>query len=147
MIKVGPPEADRDREKEDGASSKAGGADEHVSHVEQRRQPRLETNLPVTFSGEQVRGAGVVLNLSEQGCLIESDVQPAQGSYLHLTLTLPDQRPPLRVECASVRWVAGRRFGLRFLYVTLDVRELLVRFLESLRPHDPPAATGSPLPR
>jgi len=71
-------------------------------------------SYPVMFSDAATIGEGTVTNLSVFGCAIEcSDVVPEQTTLL-VRLILPDQKESLPIEGAEVRWVKGKRVGVRF---------------------------------
>ncbi len=99
---------------------------------ERRKFPRFDIRLPVAFSGPGGAGEGVVVNLSREGCCIESDVRPRVGTYLDLRLHLSDTASPLRIESAAVRWVTETEFGIQFLYMIQDVHAQLDVFVDAL---------------
>lgn len=100
---------------------------------EQRSHPRFSSNFPVTFTGETARGDGSVMNLSREGCMIESDQQIEPGAYLTISLHFPHLLMPVEVELAAVRWVNGRVFGVEFRYMQPDQHENLEKILSSLQ--------------
>lgn len=100
---------------------------------DRRKYPRYDFQFPVTFSGPGASGEGVALNLSREGCLVESDVTAPEGEYLELTLHLPDAASPMVIESAAVRWVRERIFGVEFLYMSLSEYDRLDHVIEALR--------------
>lgn len=119
--------------------------------MDRRKHPRFDFQFPVSFSGTGVNGAGIALNISEEGCLIQSDQCPKEGEYLELSLNLPDRDAPLTVDSAAVRWVTGRTCGLQFLYMSTDTYDRLHNFMADIQAgravSAPPAAgTEAPLP-
>lgn len=100
--------------------------------TERRKFPRFDIRLPVTFSGPGGAGEGSVVNLSREGCCIASDVRPSVGTYLDLRLQLPDERSPLRIESAAVRWITGEELGIQFLYMSQEVHARLDAFVDAL---------------
>ena len=97
-----------------------------------RKHPRYKFELPVEFSADDdFKGTGLVHNLSQEGCLIESDIAVCPGIYLKLILHLSDEIPSLEVESAAVRWVKGRVFGVELLYMGPKEFERLSEFLTS----------------
>jgi hypothetical protein len=88
---------------------------ESVAVVKFRYCERVPTQFPVVFAGEAYVGEGTVLNLSVPGCAIHSRKPVEPGSYLEMTMLVPDITPPLRVGLAKVRWCEGRRFGVEFI--------------------------------
>ncbi len=117
--------------------------------MERRKHPRFELQFSVSFSGTGVNGAGLAVNLSEEGCLIESDRCPKEGDYVELSLNLPDRDAPLRIESSAVRWITGRTFGVQFLYMSTAVHDRLHGFIADLATAQPapdtsPAETNAP---
>lgn len=100
--------------------------------MERRKHPRFGLHFPVSFFGPRVNGTGLALNVSEEGCLIESDQCPLEGDYVEISLDLPDADEPLRIESAAVRWVTGRTFGLQFLFMSTAVLDRLHDFVSNL---------------
>lgn len=97
--------------------------------AEERRVPRHSVECPATFVVEDVDGAGVVFNLSEQGCAIASAVSVPDEGYASVSITLPGQADPALVELARVRWATRQEFGLEFRIVSRAARRRLQRFL------------------
>ncbi len=103
------------------------------NEMERRKRPRFGTQFHVGFSTEHLAGEGLVLNLSKEGCLVESDTSPKEGEYLNLQISLPDQDRPMEIESAALRWVAGRAFGVEFLYMKQEAHDRLEKFIETLK--------------
>lgn len=97
-----------------------------------RKHQRFSVQFPVTFTGETVAGQGSALNLSREGCMIESDSQLEEGAYLAVSIHFQQVLLPLQIELAAVRWVNGRVFGLEFRYMQPDQYESLERILSTL---------------
>ena len=100
--------------------------------MERRKHDRFEVEFPVSFTGENLAGSGTVQNLSREGCLIESDATPQEGSYLNLSLHLSDHHLPMQIKSAAVRWVSGPLFGIQFLYMTQEAHARLDCLLDTL---------------
>ena len=103
------------------------------SEMERRKRPRFRTQFHAGFVTEQLAGEGIVLNLSTEGCLVESDTSPKEGEYLIFRISLPDEDPPVEIESAAVRWVVDRAFGLEFLFMKQEAHDRLERFMETLK--------------
>lgn len=95
-----------------------------------RRAPRVQSRGSVTFEGEGHVGSGRIFNVSSWGCGVESITDVAPGTYVGVSLSLPDQLNPLEIELAAVRWSARRRFGVEFLSISQPSRKRLEEFLE-----------------
>jgi len=96
---------------------------------ELRHQPRFQVNCPVSFVVEDEAGIGVVCNLSEKGCAIESDVRVPQEGYASASLTIPGTSDPVLIELARVRWVTRHAFGLEFRIISRAGRKRIRRYL------------------
>jgi hypothetical protein len=82
--------------------------------------------------------------MSSWGCGVESltDVRP--GTYVGVSLALPDQLDPVEIELAAVRWSTPKRFGMEFLSISQPSRQRLDRFLERrVESSDCKASVGS----
>ncbi len=100
--------------------------------MDKRKLPRYEVQLPLSFSGDEVAGGGVVTSLSKEGCTVASEELVQPHAFLALHLQLPEQYAPLKVEVAEVRWVSGMGFGLEFIQLRAEERERLQRFIKIL---------------
>ena len=89
-----------------------------------RRGRRLSLSCRLFFFGEDdFEGEGTVLDLSTNGCQATSLIQVLVGMTLRLSLFLHDQKWPLRIDKAVVRWVNGETFGLEFTGIRPAQRE------------------------
>jgi hypothetical protein len=90
----------------------------------ERRGRRLSLSCRLFFFGEHdFEGEATVIDLSTNGCQATSLVQVQVGMILRLSLFLPDQKWPLRIDEALVRWVKGENFGLEFTGIRPAQRE------------------------
>ena len=90
----------------------------------ERRGRRLSLSCRLFFFGENdFEGEATVLDLSTNGCQATSLVQVHVGMILRLSLFLSDQKWPLRIDEALVRWVKGESFGLEFTGIRPAQRE------------------------
>ena len=85
----------------------------------------------VLVSGRQV-GEGQVLNMSGNGCLVESSVPVKVGDNLQLRLSFHKPEPSMRVSRAAVCWVRGLRFGIEFIEIEEKDRARLNCFVPLL---------------
>jgi len=97
--------------------------------IEQRRAPRHMVQAGITFEGEGHSGKGRIYNMSTWGCAVESPTNLTLGTYVGVTLNLPNEPAPVEVELAAVRWTTPRRFGVEFLSVSRASRRRLDQFL------------------
>jgi hypothetical protein len=100
-----------------------------------RKARRVELRCVLGFSsGEgEIEGDAAITNISTAGCRAESDINMAEGLDVQVSLQLPDQSPPVKVERASVRWVSGRAFGLSFILFFPSERVRLRTFIEKIK--------------
>ena len=90
----------------------------------ERRGRRLSLSCRLFFFGEDdFEGEATVLDLSTNGCQVTSLIQVHVGMTLRLSLFLHDQKWPLRIDEALVRWVSGAMFGLEFTGIRPAQRE------------------------
>jgi hypothetical protein len=80
---------------------------------ERREFPRIPVRLTSAFSGDRVRGEGLMLDLSVGGCRIRSALRLSLGDLVYLRIALPGQEP---LELAAVVRSAGPQgIGCKFL--------------------------------
>lgn len=108
---------------QDPGSNRALGSDRETTMAE-RRGRRLSLSCRLFFFGENdFEGEATVLDLSTNGCQATSLVQVQAGMTFRLSLFLHDQKWPLRIDEALVRWVKGANFGLEFTGIRPAQRE------------------------
>lgn len=91
-----------------------------------RRGRRISLSCRLFFFGDDdFEGEAKVLDVSTNGCSVESSIDVKIGMMLKLSLFLPDFKWPLRVDQAMVRWIEGKQFGLEFISIRLAQRERL----------------------
>lgn len=99
-----------------------------------RRGRRIIMNCRLFFFGEdEFEGEARLLDLSTSGCKAESQIPLQVGAKLKLSIFLPDQGWPLRVDLGVIRWVTGLVFGLEFLTIRPAQRERLRALVMSRR--------------
>ncbi len=105
--------------------------------MDKRESSRFAVELPISFSGNEAAGGGIVSSLSKKGCTVRSDENVQPGTFLVLHIHLSEQYSPLEIELAEVRWSTGREFGLEFLRMASQERQRLLHILKSLEPGPP----------
>ena len=95
--------------------------------VNWRIQRRLSVAYPVIFGGAPFVGEGVVSDLSLSGCSVRCEQTVLTGSYIKLSVLLPDPTSSLFIELGKVRWVSGNAFGVEFIRVPTLTRHRLDR--------------------
>jgi PilZ domain len=100
-----------------------------------RRGRRITLSCRLFFFGDDdFEGEAKILDVSTNGCSVESSIDVTVGMILKLSLFLPDFKWPLRVDQAIVRWVDGNQFGLEFTNIRLAQRERLRGLIMKTRP-------------
>lgn len=101
-----------------------------------RQSARVQVQCPCSFSGEDVAGEGVVINLSRPGCAVETATPLRIGSRIELHLLLPIHFFPVAVDHAEVVWSTATRFGVKFVRVRPEDEARLQRLIEQSLRHD-----------
>lgn len=91
----------------------------------------LSTNSAAT-------GEGRLLDLSLEGCRIESARPLPVNTYLSLRLQISPDELPILVDLAAVRWARGTNCGVHFLSVQPLQAGRLQTFLASAAPQKQP---------
>lgn len=99
---------------------------------ERRAQPRFTTQFRSTFTSSLQEGQGRTLDVSLSGCKIESATVVEKGTTFECRLHIPGFDWPLRIEEATIRWVAGNTFGLEFTRIRPEERAKLKTAIENL---------------
>ena len=90
--------------------------------MEQRKNLRFHVQFRSSFSSiGMVGGEGNLVDLSLNGCRIESLTAVQPGASLEIRIEATEHEPPIQIQEALVRWSRGRQFGLEF--VTMDTGE------------------------
>jgi hypothetical protein len=98
-----------------------------------RRHQRFPVHFHTVFSGPKLsESGGTVMNLSENGCCVETDCQVYTGIQLTLRLEVPDEAP-IQIERAAVRWNRGRQLGIGFITITSPHQERMAQLLAQLK--------------
>ena len=97
--------------------------------VNWRIHPRLSVAYPVIFAGAPFVGEGTVSNLSLSGCSVTCERTVLMGSYIKLSVFLPDPTSSLFIELGKVRWVRQNTFGVEFIRLPTITRHRLDRVM------------------
>jgi len=79
---------------------------------------RIATWLALYYLSGECVGKGIVTNLSQLGMRVQGDHEVELGLHLALRVTFTDDRPPIEIERATVRWVNRYDFGLDFVHLS-----------------------------
>lgn len=97
--------------------------------VNWRIHHRLPVAYPVIFGGAPFVGEGVVSNLSLSGCSVTCERTVLTGSYVKLSVILPDPTSSLFIELGKIRWVRKHTFGVEFIRLPTITRHRLDRVM------------------
>jgi hypothetical protein len=100
---------------------------------DRREYERLAMNFPISFVGQNIDGAGIVSDISINGCAFVTDVQLSEKSIVRLALQISDELRTVDIEAAVVRHVRQGRVGIEFLRVQQAERQRLQLFIRGLR--------------
>jgi hypothetical protein len=115
-------------------SKKSSEPDETGGRLLDRRGRRIPLSCRLFFFGDDdFEGEATVLDVSTNGCSVESSIEVKVGMILKLSLFLADFKWPLRVDQAIVRWIDGKQFGLEFTSIRLAQRERLRNLIMKVR--------------
>ena len=92
-----------------------------------RTYHRYSVAYPVIFGGAPSVGEGTVADISLTGCSVYSDRSVLAGSYVKLSVILPDPTLSLFVELGKIRWVCKNSFGVEFIRLPTISRHRLDR--------------------
>ena len=94
-----------------------------------RAYHRFPVTYPVIFGGAPFVGEGTVSNLSPTGCSVASDWTVLTGSYIKMSVIMPNPTQSLFIELGKVRWVRTNTFGVEFIRLPTIARHRLDRVL------------------
>jgi hypothetical protein len=104
-----------------------GGHQMSEQFVNWRLHRRLPVAYPVIFGGAPFVGEGMVSDLSHSGCSVTCERTVLMGSYIKLSVLLPDPTSSLFIELGKVRWVKENTFGVEFIRIPTITRHRLDR--------------------
>jgi hypothetical protein len=94
--------------------------------MEKRKCPRFPVMLPTVFSGERA-GGGLVVDVSLEGCRIQSVLPMRKGDYIRMRIDLIGET--LAGDLAVVRWSKQGEFGVELIRMAPDQQARLHGFL------------------
>ncbi|MEO5630876.1 MAG: PilZ domain-containing protein [Nitrospiraceae bacterium] len=105
--------------------------------MEKRKCPRFPVMLPAVFFGERA-GGGLVVDVSLEGCRIQSAVPIQKGDYVRIRIDLIGDT--MTGDLAVVRWSRKKEFGVELIRMAPDQQDRLHGFL-NLFSHTPGGAS------
>jgi len=107
-----------------------------INYDARREYVRFPVWFQLTFSGQQVSGVGTVVNLSRQGCAIETITPIPPGELFHLRIHEPDGHPLFEIEAAAVLYIVDRKHertvGVEFVRIQEREMQRLAGVIEDL---------------
>lgn len=95
--------------------------------LDRRYAERVPIHYRVTYNGAEgarlVKTEGSLRDLSKTGCKVLGTILPAVGGNLIITLHLEDGQAPMCLTDATVTWIRGSVFAVRFPKLTADERK------------------------
>ena len=95
--------------------------------MEKRKCRRFPVMLPTVFFGERA-GGGLVVDVSLEGCRIQSAVPMQKGDYVRIRIDLVGDT--LTGDLAVVRWSRKEEFGVELIRLASDQQARLRGFLQ-----------------
>jgi PilZ domain len=95
-----------------------------------RSYHRYPVTFPVIFGGAPFVGEGTVADISLTGCSVTCGRTVLTGSYVRLSLILPDPTTSLFIELGKIRWARGNQFGVEFIRLPTLTRHRLDRVID-----------------
>lgn len=93
---------------------------------EQRTEPRVAVQFRAMVSGSvELEGTGILLDLSQGGCRLESPLLMLPGLSVALRIAVPGFEWALMIDGADVQWADEDRAGLVFVRIRETERQRL----------------------
>jgi PilZ domain len=99
---------------------------------DRREYDRMEIDIPVHFTAENIRGDGVLLNASMGGCRFKTNTNLGLGMILRIEFEVSADLPPVVVDAAVVRNLSTGNAGVEFLRWQESERERFQLFVRGL---------------
>ena len=117
---------------------------------EQRAEPRVAVRFPAMMTGSvESEGMGTILDLSQNGCRLESPLLMLPGLSLELRIAIPGLEWALMIDGADVQWADEDRAGLAIVRIRETERQRLDDVLATRlarTPEDGDEAQGELIP-
>jgi hypothetical protein len=105
----------------------------YVSITDDRREyDRIAARFPVSISGENIDATGKIIDVSMNGCTLNTAADLSPGTVLTLALHISNNVVPVIVEAALVRNARTNQVGTEFLKFHENDREMLQLFIRGL---------------
>jgi hypothetical protein len=94
-----------------------------------RSYHRFHVAYPVVFGGTPFVGEGTVSDLSFTGCQVATERPVLVGSYIKMSVLMPNPTQSLFIELGKIRWAQNDSFGVEFIRLPTIARHRLDRIL------------------
>jgi hypothetical protein len=84
-------------------------------------------------SAQQSEGEGIILDISQGGCRVNSEHLIVLEQPYSLIIQLPYYPNPVTIESAIARWISKQSFGMMFIAMQREQERCLSEFLDYLR--------------
>ena len=103
-----------------------------TAEEDRRGYDRIERKFPITFSGQDISGAGVALDVAMGGCTFTTRSDLAVGMTVKIDLRISAAVAPVVVDGAMVRNVRAGIAGVEFVRWQESERERLQLFVTGM---------------
>ncbi|HKY07962.1 MAG TPA: PilZ domain-containing protein [Candidatus Binatia bacterium] len=103
-----------------------------TAQQDRREYDRMERKFPITFSGQNISGEGVVLDVAMGGCTFTTRSNLDVGQTVKINLRLSAAVAPVIVDAAVVRNVRREVVGVEFVGWQESERERLQLFVTGM---------------
>lgn len=90
---------------------------------------RIPTRFVSYYMSGDFVGKGVVKNLSCTGMRLSADHAIKPGTYLTVRVMIEEERPPLEIERAIVRWVNEGECGMKISAISPTAAEQITKLV------------------
>jgi hypothetical protein len=87
---------------------------EEALSMEQRKHTRYRVDYAASFSGDGIKGYGLIFDLSSAGCRARTNITVSKGEFVEVLIDVTRYTTPLQVALAVARWSHGQEIGLEF---------------------------------
>lgn len=98
---------------------------------DKRKYPRFLVAFPVSFGDGVFAQAGMVVDISHEGCRIRSTDGVPGSKYFHVEIQLEGPVERLTVDLAVMRWSRQEEFGVEFIRMAPESQAQLRRIIRN----------------
>ena len=94
-----------------------------------RNYERYPVQLPVHLFGDLSGDEGTTVNVGMGGCAVAGRSPHEKGNYVSLVMRPSQDKLPIKIELAVVRWAKDDVFGVEFIRMKPEQRTRLSHYL------------------